>query len=369
MKVALMGRSLRGRYSGVVRYTDSLVRALAPHLQQDLMVFVTRSADGLDGVRVRRVRAPFPTPNEYARALWEQALVPIDVARFHPDVYHSPNYILPMALRCPSVVTVHDLAFLDASLHRMRSHLYLTALTRRAIAKASRIICVSAYTRDRLASTYPAARDRTRVIGEGVDDRFRPQPAALIAGFRTRFRIDAPYVLFVGVFEPRKNLERLVRAFELAMEQSGKDHLLVLAGARGWKDESVLRSIETSALRDRIRVLGYVPETDLAALYSGADVFVYPSLHEGFGLPPLEAMACGVPVVTSNVTSLPEVVGDAALCVDPCDVEAIASSIERLVTDASLRQRLVNAGIRRAAEFRWDRVAEKTLAVYREAAA
>ena len=364
-----MGRSLRGRFSGVVRYTDGLVRALAPRLQQDLAVFVTQSADGLDGVCVRRMRAPFPTPNEYARAFWEQAVVPIDVARLNPDVYHSPNYILPLALRCPSVVTVHDLAFLDPTVHRLRSHLYLTVLTRQAVAKATRIICVSGYTRDRLAATYPATGDRIRVIGEGVDGRFSRQSAEAVQRFRTRFGLEAPYILFVGVLEPRKNLDRLVAAFEIAMRRSGRDDLLVLAGARGWKDESVLRSIDASPVRDRIRLLGYVPEDELAAAYSGAEIFVYPSLHEGFGLPPLEAMACGAPVLTSSTTSLPEVVGDAALCVDPIDVEAIASSIERLLTDAALRERLVRAGSRRVAEFRWDRVAEKTLAVYREAAA
>ena len=364
-----MGRSLRGRFSGVVRYTDGLVRALAPRLEEDLAVFVTRSADGLDGVRVRRVRAPFPTPNEYARAFWEQAVVQIDVARLGPDVYHSPNYILPLALRCPSVVTVHDLAFLDPAVHRLRSHLYLAALTRQAVAKANRIICVSAYTGDRLALTFPATRGRIRVIGEGVDERFRPQPADAVERFRGRFGIDRHYVLFVGVLEPRKNVERLVAAFEIAMRRSGRDDLLVIAGARGWKDEAVLRAIEASPLRDRIRVIGYVPEDELAAAYSGASIFVYPSLHEGFGLPPLEAMACGVPVLTSSTTSLPEVVGDAAVCVDPHDVDAMATSMERLLGDPSIRERLVRAGVRRAAEFRWDLVAEKTLAVYREAAA
>jgi len=364
-----MGRSLRGRYSGVVRYTDALIRALAPRLDPDLTVFLTRSDDGLDGVRVRRHRAPFPTPNEYARAFWEQTVVPIAVARLRPDVYHSPNYILPLALACPSVVTVHDLAFLDPSLHRLRSHLYLTALTTRALAKASRIICVSSYTRDRLAERFPATAERIRVVGEGVDERFRPQPEAAVEAFRETHRLERPYILFVGVLEPRKNLERLVRAYELAMRRSGASHDLVLVGAAGWKETGALRAIETSPLRDRIRLLGYLPERFLPAAYSGADVFVYPSVQEGFGLPPLEAMACGVPVLTSNVTSLPEVVGGAALCVDPFDVDAIASALEMLVGDAALRARMAEKGRRRAEEFRWAQVAEQTLAVYAEAAA
>lgn len=364
-----MGRSLRGRYTGVVRYTDALIRALAPRLDPDLTVFLTRSDDGLDGVRVRRLRAPFPTPNEYARALWEQTIVPIAVARLRPDVYHSPNYILPLALVCPSVVTVHDLAFLDPSLHRLRSRLYLTSLTKRALAKATRIICVSSYTRERLAERFPATVDRIRVVGEGVDERFQPQPEAAVQSFRVHHGLDRPYILFVGVLEPRKNLERLVRAYEVAVRRSGAPHELVLVGAPGWKEQGVLRMIEGSLLRNRIRLLGYLPERFLPAAYSGADVFVYPSLQEGFGLPPLEAMACGVPVLTSDATSLPEVVGGAALCVDPFDVEAIASGLEVLLGDPALRAAMAEKGRRRAEEFRWSNVADQTLGVYAEAAA
>jgi glycosyltransferase involved in cell wall biosynthesis len=234
---------------------------------------------------------------------------------------------------------------------------------------ASRIICVSSYTGERLAERFPATRDRIRVIGEGVDDRFRPQPEGAVRSFRDSYALDRPYVLFVGVLEPRKNLDRLVRAYELAVARTGAPHLLVLIGAIGWKQEAALRAIEQSPLSDRIRLLGYVPERHLPAAYSGADAFLYPSLHEGFGLPPLEAMACGVPVLTSNVTSLPEVVGDAAICVDPSDVEAIAWELERLLSDTALRAQLAARGLRRAQEFCWDKVAERTMAVYEEAAA
>lgn len=368
MKVAFMGRSLRGRYTGVVRYTDALVRALAPRMEGDLSVFLTRAADGLDGVHIRRVRAPFPTPNEYARALWEQTVVPIEVARLGSDVYHSPNYILPLALRCPAVVTVHDIAFLDRSLHRLRSHLYLSALTRRALNVSRRIICVSAHTGDLLAARFPSTRERIRVIGEGVDERFRPQPDSVVQEFRERFGLDRSYVLFVGTHEPRKNLDRVIQAYELAVQRTGTEHLLAIAGVRGWKDEAAQRALHSSPARDRIRLLGYVPDELLPAAYSGADAFVYPSLLEGFGLPPLEAMACGAPVLTSNSTSLPEVVGEAALTVDPLDVEEIAKGLQRLMCDAELRVALAAAGRRRSERFRWDRVAEQTMAVYAEAA-
>src|SRR5476649_2677959 len=177
MRVALMGRSLRGRYSGVVRYTDELVRALAGCLGKDLTVFVTRAEDGLDGVGVQRIRASIPTPNEYTRAFWEQALVPFDVARLRPEVYHSPNYIVPLAIRCPTVVTVHDLAFFDRSSHRLRSRLYLGALTTVAVNRARRIICVSEFTREGLVKRFPQVEERVRVVGEGAGGGFAPKPA------------------------------------------------------------------------------------------------------------------------------------------------------------------------------------------------
>ena len=168
LRVAIMGRSLRGEFSGVVRYTDELIRALAPRFAEPPTVFLTRAHDGLDNAAIDAVRAPFRTPNEYARALWEQTVVPAEVARRRPDVYHSPNYILPAALRCPSVVTVHDLAFFDRSVHRLRSHLYLSVLATMAIRRATRIVCVSDYTRRQLVARFPSASDRVRVIGEGV---------------------------------------------------------------------------------------------------------------------------------------------------------------------------------------------------------
>jgi glycosyltransferase involved in cell wall biosynthesis len=369
LKVALMGRSLRGRFSGVVRYTDQLARAVGSVLGDDLIVFLTRAPDGLGDLRVRRVRAPFPTPNEYARAFWEQTIVPIQVARLRPDVYHSPNYILPLAIGCPTVVTIHDLFYRDGSLHRLRSHLYLSLLADIAIRKATRVICVSAYTRDRLLERFPDAVDRVRVVGEGVDPSFRPPSNAAMAGLRERLDFSHPYVLFVGTIEPRKNLARLIKAFERAVTRARLPHHLVIAGAWGWKDGPVRAALEASSIRDRIHMVGYLAEEDLPTAYGGADVFAYPSEGEGFGLPPLEAMACGTAVLTSSTTSLPEVVGDAALMVDPRDELDLAEGLERLLCDPEKRRKLSQSGLKRAAEFSWARVAEQTMAVYAEAIA
>lgn len=369
VKVALMGRSLRGRFSGVVRYTDQLVRALASVMGDDLTVFLTRATDGLGSLPVRRVRAPFPTPNEYVRAFWEQAIVPLEVARLRPDVYHSPNYILPVAVGCPTVVTVHDLFYQDGSLHRLRSHLYLSLLADMAIRRATRIICVSNYTRDRLVERFPNASERVRVVGEGVETRFQPQTNGVMEAARERLAGGNPYVLFVGTIEPRKNLDRLIGAFEAAVRRSSAPHHLVIAGAWGWKNSPVRTAYETSTVRDRIHIAGYISDEDLPAAYAGADVFAYPSQAEGFGLPPLEAMACGTAVMTSNNSSLPEVVGNAALLVDPLDEADLAAGLERLLSDPQKRRSMSEAGLNRAAHFSWESVARQTMSVYAEAIA
>ena len=363
-----MGRSLRGQYSGVVRYTHELVTALAPRIGRDLTVFVTQAPDGIEDLGVNRVRAPFPTPNEYARAAWEQAVVPLEVSRLQPDVYHSPNYILPLALRRPAVVTVHDLFYLEPDLHRLRSRLYLTALATHAISSARRVICVSNSTGDRLLRRHPKAEHVIRVVPEGVDPRFRPVETDGVQRVREKLGLHQPYVLFVGTIEPRKNLDRLIRAFSLAACRSGLPHDLVIAGGRGWKDVAIQAALEASPVKGRIRFTGYVDDADMPALYAGADLFVFASLDEGFGLPPLEAMACGTAVVASRAGSLPEVLGEAARLVDPHDEEEIAAAVVETLGDASTRSALIAAGLERAARYDWNAAADATIAVYEEAA-
>jgi glycosyltransferase involved in cell wall biosynthesis len=366
MNIALMGRSLRGQMSGVVRYTHELVSALSRLVPEDLTVFVTRAPDGLDELPVRRIRAPFATRSEYSRAAWEQLLVPMQMTRLRPDVYHSPNYIVPLALRCPVVVTVHDTFFLDRRLQRIKSHLYLRTLTAMAVKKADRIICVSQHTLDAFTEHFPQAQTRACLVGEGVNPRLKPSDPRAVQRFRDAHGLPDRYLLFVGTFEPRKNLARLVAAYEQTVRLTHAPDHLVLCGGAGWKNQDVFERIESSPLRNRIHVLGYVADDDLAAAYTGCSLFVYPSLAEGFGLPPLEAMACGAPVVTSNTTSLPETVGDAARLVDPFDVESIVDGVVELLSDEMTRKTYVEAGFARAAEMSWDAVAVRTLTIYRE---
>ncbi|HUX86877.1 MAG TPA: glycosyltransferase family 1 protein, partial [Chloroflexota bacterium] len=365
LRVAVMGRSIRPRPSGVGRHAANLVSGLADILPTgSLNVFLTRDAPRLSSAKVREIRAPFPTPNEYARAFWEQTLVPAQSVALGVDVYHSPNYILPAALSRPSVVTIHDLTFLQAALHRLTSHLYLSALTALAIHRARAIIAVSAWTRDAIVSRYPEVADRIEVIYQGLDPDFRRPSPDELERFRDRLGWLGPYVLFVGTLEPRKNVARLIAAYERAVEAAGLPHHLVLIGARGWKTEEIDHAVSHSPLRQRIHRIGYVSEEELPLWYAAADLFVYPSLLEGFGLPPLEAMASGTPVITSNCSALPEVVGDAAVTVSPDDTGALSSAIVRVLLDPLFADSLRQAGLRRAQLFTWSEAARRHVALY-----
>lgn len=365
MRVAVMGRSIRPNASGVGRHAANLVGALAEILPpRALTVFLTRDAPNRLSANAQEIRAPFPTPNEYARAFWEQTVVPAQLRSLQVDVYHSPNYILPALLTLPSVVTIHDLVFLSAQLHRLTSHVYLSALTTLALRRATAIIAVSEWTRRAIEARYPRTAGRIEVIYQGVDPGLRRPDAASLQSFRARHQVSYPYVLFVGTLEPRKNLIRLLAAFERAVTAARLPHHLVLIGATGWKTAALDRALRTSPLAERIHLPGYVPDRDLPYWYAGAALFAYPSLEEGFGLPPLEAMACGAPVLTSNCSALPEVVGDAAYLIDPTDTEAIARAIAEILSDPRLAERLSQAGPRRARCFTWSDAARRHLALY-----
>ncbi|TMC95936.1 MAG: glycosyltransferase family 4 protein [Chloroflexi bacterium] len=245
----------------------------------------------------------------------------------------------------------------------------MTVLTELALRKATLIICPSHYTGHEVETTYPHTRGRVRVVGEAVSDRFRPGGPEAIASARQWLSVDEPYVLFVGTIEPRKNLARLIRAFERAVFETGAPHHLVIAGGSGWRQAAALAALQASHVRDRIHMAGYIPDELLAGAYSGADVFAYPSLSEGFGLPPLEAMACGCPVITSNTSAIPEVVGDAAVTVDPRNEGSLTEGLSLLMTSHAMRRDLSVRGTARAASFRWDQVARQVIDVYREAVA
>lgn len=360
-----MGRSMRPPLTGIGRYTRNLALHLSPLLNPPLTMFATRDVRGLRSLRCERVTAPVPTPHEALRAAWEQTVVPYEVWRRGIDVYHSPNYTLPLRLSCPGVVTIHDLAFLDSRFHNRRLQMYLRLLTKASLRRAAQVIAVSEYTKVQLESNFPYVAGKVSVVHSGLDPAFTPMRPANGNGDG----IGAPpYVLFVGSIEPRKNLPRLIRAFEMAMTSTGLPHELVLCGPWGWRYGAVEEALRDSPMRSRIRRVGYVPSSGLRDLYTRADALAYPSLDEGFGFPVLEAMSTGTPVITTNRSAPPEVAGGAAVTVTPEDTQAIATAIATVLTDRTLARDLAERGRLRAAEFTWERAADQTLAVYRRAA-
>jgi glycosyltransferase involved in cell wall biosynthesis len=358
---------------GIGRYAERLATALAATPGVDLSLLYhgrrgTSVPPALAGVPARHVRLG-SKPWRAGLAVANLLGLPLDRTVGPCDVFHATDHVLPPLHRTPSVFTVHDLAFLvHPETHLLSNRAYLAAMMPRYVRAAALVIADSTSTRRDVLARYAVAPEKVRVVPLGVEPTFAPIEAERARGaIAERHHLAAPYLLFVGTLEPRKNLRALVSAYHALLKRREDLPALVIAGAEGWRYDDLYRQVQREGLAPQVRFLGHVADADLPALYSAAAVFVYPSLYEGFGLPPLEALACGAPVVCSNRSSLPEVVGDAALLVDPTDVGALAGALERLLDDEALRRDLRARGIARAAQYTWARTAAETLNVYHEA--
>lgn len=320
------------------------------------------------GVRLRGSR--WDTRRPWRRILWEQLALPLLSLQVGLDLVHAPVNVSPWLSGCPAVVTVHDLSFVRyPQAFPPMQRLYLRSQARRSARSARRIIAVSQATRRDVAGLLGAPAERVDVVYNGVDAAFRPAPASEVAEFRRRKGLPERFILHLGTLEPRKNLVRLVQAFDQVRRQAGRpaELKLVLAGGRGWDYAAIFQEVARLGLGQEVLFPGYVPDQELPWWYRSATVFAYPSLLEGFGLPVVEAMACGTPVVTSNTSSLPEVAGEAALLVDPASSEMLADALQAVLSDPALAQNLAAAGLAQAGRFSWQRTARETAAVYRSA--
>jgi glycosyltransferase involved in cell wall biosynthesis len=302
--------------------------------------------------------------------LRSSVLLPAGVWCEHIDVFHGLDQSgIPLFVKMGKyIVTIHDVIPLILPwAFPLRHRLVLATAFARIRRQADMVIVPSAAAAEDVVRYLRVDRERIKVIPMGCDARFQPigDPAPALR-LRRRYGLPERYILFVGTLEPRKNLKTLLQAFALLLDEKPQDDpKLVVAGGKGWGHVGMLETTQALGLRDHVLFTGFVDDDDLPGLYRGASLFVYPSLYEGFGLPVLEAMACGVPVITSNRSSLPEVAGDAALLVDPSQPEALAAAMASILNDGELRQALRSKGLIRAQEFTWDAVAQKTLAVYR----
>jgi glycosyltransferase involved in cell wall biosynthesis len=353
------GSSLAQGLSGVGYYTSRLLSGLVERLGRsglhELVVLSNRPVPVAPAPGVRLAESRWPV-----RAAWMELAVTRALRQARADVAHFTNYTAPLRLELPYLVSVHDMSLaLLPWCYTWKMRLIMPRVLPRVARRARLVLVPSAATRDDVVKLLRIDPGRVRVIPYAAPRGFDPpDPSAEPAG--------PPYFLFVGNLEPRKNLARALRAFA-RIAPSLPDHRFVIAGAPGWKFKDVLREAARPDLAERVELRGYVPEDELPALYRNATAFVYPSLYEGFGLPVIEAMACGTPVLTSNVAALPELAEGAAVLVDPLDEPALAEAMHALGTDRALRRRLREAGPARAAQYSWERTCDLTLEAYREA--
>ena len=369
MHIGLNAHLLSGRAgyrsAGIHGYIDGLLRHL-PREGWRFSAFVgAANAMHIAGIDLRR--SSLDTESPIRRILWEQALQPFQLGEF--DLYHALAFVAPLLNVKPSVVTVYDLSFIHYP-ERLPAarRLYLRLLTGLSCRRARRITAISQATADDLAETLKIPRDKIDLAQPGYDPlRFHPLPADQIAAFRRAMNLPDRFWLFIGTLEPRKNLPLLLDAYAALKQQVGVLPPLIIGGGKGWDYDPIFAALERHKLTADVRFPGFIPSDELSLWYNCAEAFIFPSVFEGFGLPVLEAMACGTPVIVSDASSLPEVAGGAGLTLPPHDVGAWTEALRRVHDDAAWRETARERGFEQAARFRWETTADKTIDSYRKA--
>lgn len=362
MRIAFSARGLSISSGGARQFIKSLVPALAESRGEDEFFFLY-NREQFRGLAADCTEIVMEGRN---RLWWDFVLLPRMLRKLRIDAAIFPKNVIPPWTGCANYVVIHDLAYFLPGLNAYRrlDTLYMRMLLPRSARQAAGVFAVSENTKRDIVRYTGCDPAKITVTHEAADSVYRriDDPDRL-AAVKAKYDLPTPFLLYTGSLSPRKNLMRLLQAFARIGDRI--PHRVVLTGSKSWSARSVYETMDRLRLRDRIRQIGYVEEQDMAALYTLADAYVYPSLYEGFGLPVLEAMRCGCPVVASKASSIPEVAGDAAILVDPYDVDAIAAAICMVLTDRKVRERLVASGFRRADMFSWRRCAETMLNVIR----
>jgi glycosyltransferase involved in cell wall biosynthesis/ubiquinone/menaquinone biosynthesis C-methylase UbiE len=373
MKIAIDVSLAAGESAGVGSYTRGLLEGLAA-IDPDNEYILYSYLDFPQSPQLTFPQQPnfshqmLQLQGEHWERMWSRAELPPKEALDAVHVLHSPFFNAPKEHHGALVATIHDVSFLlQPQFHTEANRLHCLQGTLNAALHADRIIAVSLQTKKDLIDYFSIPEERIRVIYEAPRKVYAPEHnVEIIRGVLERLGIFHNFILFVGSLEPRKNLRTLLQAYATYVTRHTGEELLVVAGGKGWLNDDLSQVAAERGIAERVKFLGYVPEADLRILYSAAKLFVYPSIYEGFGLPPLEAMACGAPVITSNTSALPEVVGDAALLVDPYNGEALYQAMKRVLCDHELRAGMRQQSLARATRFSWEQTAEETLAVYEE---
>jgi glycosyltransferase involved in cell wall biosynthesis len=372
MKIGIDITPLPPRPVGAGNYMIQLVRALASlQTTHQFVIFSQRSGKELIGeLASRNIKwAIVPDLSPGLRLIWEQVMLPGLVRKSEVDLLHSLHYTRPGNLSCASVVTFHDMTFfLYPQLHTRLKRLFFPWAIRMSSRRADALIAVSESTRRDAIGILDIPYERIITVPSGVNKEFRPiDDLDLLNKCRAKYHLPQEFFLFVGLIEPRKNLPLLLRSYA-NLAGKGNYPPMVLAGRSGWRFQEIFNLIDRLHLKGKVLFTGYIPAEDLPLVYNLARIFVYPSFYEGFGFPPLEAMACGVPVITTAVSAMLDYVGDAGILVPPNDEHALARALENLYSEIPLQQRLIQVGPQRAAEFTWERTARETMKVYEKVA-
>lgn len=304
------------------------------------------------------------------RILWVQFILPGLLKRDGIDLLHAPCYVAPAGAPCPMVITFHDMAsWLFPQKFRIKHRIVYSLFVPSFAKKADGIIAVSECTKHDLVRLFRMPEEKITVVYEGASELFKPvDDTALLENIRKKYSLPGKYILYVGMLEPRKNVPVLVRAFKQLKDSTGVEHKLVIVGKKGWMYDEIFKTVRSLKLEDEVIFTGYITDKELPLIYSASELFVYPSAYEGFGLPLLEAMACGVPVIASNVSSIPEITGDAVVLVNPDNAGELSKAMNKIISDKSLQESIRKKGLERAGMFSWEKAAGQTLEVYKKTA-
>lgn len=365
MKIIIDGRM--AQYFGLGRFLQNLIINLAKIDQANEYVVLINSQDPIlakeGNFRFKRFKVKIPVYSP-----WEQLRIPFESWRERPDLFYSPNFNSPLIPFCPLVVGICDLIYwlYPEDCPSKLGHQYARFMLRRAAQRARVIVTRSRHSLNDIVRHLDVPEGKIVIVPDAVDNKiYRPMDGdELLRGIKKRYGIDKDFILYTGNHHPHKNLVSLVEAFSRLRRR--KDYQLVIAGKRDYRRKDLFTTINKLGLEENIIFTDHVPEEELPSLYNAAKLFVFPSLYEGFGLPPLEAMACGTPVVTSNTSSLPEVVGEAAMMINPRKIEEITEAMETILDSPGLQKELSRKGIERAKLFSWEDAAKKMLKVFKQ---